>query len=97
MTMIQHGKTVVAICGLLGCLVSQTQAAITLDLEDATTFAKTGVSATLNGNAFISNNELIGVYGFAHSGTPTLPNNGPGTYFYSICLDPLGTVDWSSH
>lgn len=82
----------------LGLFYGNVQAAITLDLQDATTYAKTGIAATYDGGSLIPNNVYIGVYGFAHSGTPVLPNNGPsGNNFWSVCLDPNGRIDWDAH
>jgi hypothetical protein len=77
---------------------TSTRAAITLDLDNATTYANTGINAKLDANnSFIVGNELIGIYGFIHGGTPALPDNGPGSLFWSVCLDPLGTIDWGKH
>src|SRR5436309_12883614 len=67
-------------------------AAITLDLDDATSYARTGITATRSGNtSFIVNNELIGIYGFQQTGLGTV------NPFWSTCLSPQGQIDWSQH
>ena len=91
----KHSTQTVALAAalLLGVTLSA-QASITLDLQESTLGqrASYGITASSTVGAGINNNEWIGIYQFASTGSerPTSP-------FWSMCLSPAGVLDNASH
>jgi len=86
-----RGKMItLAVAVLLGASFAA-KASLTLQLKDVGSYSQGGVSATLNGSGTILTADLsVGVYGFSKDGA------GP-PWWYSVCLSPLGRLDWGSH
>ena len=83
----------IPVMGLL--IVANANATVTMTLQDATTYAEAGFTATLTGSGEILHSDgQIGIYSFSVNTDSDPSLSSP---FYTTCLSPNGLLDWAPH